>query len=140
MTLVQYSTLNQINTMPRGRKRKEESATAPAAVQETPSTSTTTVDVTPETPKESPAVVTVTPVAEVVTVTEDTAKVEPVPADIPVAAPAPSEEKAKKYVQAVDSNGHVRKFYDYFDTPTNRVKVTRLLQAKGISVKEFVNS
>ena len=127
--------------MPRGRKRKEESATAPAAVQETPSTSTTTVDVTPETPKESPAVVTVTTVAEVVTVTEDTAtKVESAPADIPVAAPVPSEEKAKKYVQAVDSNGHVRKFYDYFDTPTNRVKVTRLLQAKGISVKEFLNS
>lgn len=126
--------------MPRGRKRKEESVTAPAAVQETLSASTPVVDAAPETPKESSVVVTTTPVAEVVTAIEDTAKVEPVFIDVPAPNPKSSEEKAKKYVQAIDSNGHVRKFYDYFDTPTNRVKVTRLLQAKGISVKEFLNS
>lgn len=49
----------------------------------------------------------------------------------------PEVKPEVKYITLVDGDDKVRKFYAYFDTPTNRTKVERILNGKGIVVKQF---
>jgi hypothetical protein len=136
--------------MPRPKKVK------PAEVSAAPATAT--VDVPTPVAVSTPPVETAVVTEPVVLTTEVPVVVEP-PAttvetptvSVPVVEPpvppvvevtvteqAKSEVKPEvKYITLVDGDDKVRKFYAYFDTPTNRTKVERILNGKGIVVKQF---